>query len=521
MNITRIHDLLAHHAHQQPTAEAVVDEGQRLTYAQLADEVARYAKALIAAGVQPRDRVATLAPPCKHFWISYLATVSIGAIWMGLNPRYKERDYRYLLEDATPKVVLAVSPYDGRAYDAELHAIAPAIRIVTIGDAAAGVETIADFLAAGASISDATLLARQQSVQPSDTAVIVYTSGTTGQPKGAMLSHHAITGLALVNAQWMGAGLRKAIMPAPINHIGGLNNVCMNVFAYGGCIVFFHRVDVAAITVLTFTEKPTYLVSSPTAFRMLLDMPGFQPEMLKGYELIVFGGAKSPKTVLEPFTRIGARMSSVYGQTETTGIVTATSFDASLEVMAESFGTALSGFDLRIVDPSTLAPCADGEVGELQVKSSFVMSGYFNKPQATRDAFTDDGFLRTGDLCKRREDGNIEFVDRIKEMFKSGGYNVYPVEIEQVICEHESVAAAAVLKMPDAKFDEVGFAFVALKSGSTLDEAAIKSFLATRIANFKIPKRFEFVAALPLLPNSKVDKQTLKAQIASLIAEAV
>jgi acyl-CoA synthetase (AMP-forming)/AMP-acid ligase II len=511
----RIHDLLDLHRRERGDAEAVVDENLRLSYAELAQEVDRCAAALLTAGIGRGDRVATLTPPSHEFWITYLATVSIGAIWLGLNPRYKERDYDYLLKDATPRLVFTRSPYDGRQYDRELMALSPSVRYVSFGSPADGAESFEQFVSGAAACSAEALKAAREAVLPGDVAVIVYTSGTTGKPKGAMLSHLAIARLAVINANWMGTGLRKTIMPAPINHVGGLNNVCMNVFAYGGCIVFFHRVDPVALMQLTFTEKPSYLVASPTAFRMLLDAPGFQVEMLSDYELIVFGGAKATRALIEPFYKLKARLVGVYGQTETTGIVTRTDDEAPLEAVAETLGRALPGVELRVVDLTTLASCRIGEVGELQVHGDVVMSGYYGKPDATREAMTADGWLRTGDLCLTRADGNVEYVDRIKEMFKSGGYNVYPVEIEQAICEHPDIMAASVLKVPDRKFDEVGFAFVVVRPGAALDAAQLRSFLSERIANYKIPKQIRFLDALPLLPNSKVDRQVLRQQLPS------
>ena len=516
-SITRIHELLSFHASERPNAEAMVDEDTRLTYSQLATEVDRVAKALIAIGVVPGDRVATLAPPSQWFWITYLAATSIGAIWMGLNPRYKERDYQYLLDDAEPTVAFLVSPYDGRDYDQEIQSLRNSVsRFVTIGEPGGSASSWENFLSEGSGISDSQLVAARAAVQPDDIAVIVYTSGTTGKPKGAMLSHKAICRIAIINAQWMGDGLESTICPAPINHVGGLNNVCMNVFAYGGRIIFYHRVDAEALYHLTVQEKPTYLVSSPTAFQMLLDSPMFSLEPLRSYKLIVFGGAKTPTHVLREFEPLGANLSSVYGQTETCGICTATQFYDPLEVHGETFGKALPTAEMKCIRTDG-AECDPGESGELVVKADFVMSGYFNRPDATAEAFTEDGFLRTGDICVQREDGNYEFVGRIKEMFKSGGYNIYPLEIEAAIGEHPKVSVAAVLGMPDPKFQEVGFAFVAPKPGQQVTEAELREFLGERIANFKIPKQFSIRQALPYLPNSKLDKQSLRHELDALL----
>ena len=507
-----LHDLLARRAAGAPQGAAVVEGDVRLDNAEIFRRVEGIARGLIAAGIQPGDRVATLAPPSVDFWLTYLAATSIGAIWQGLNPKYQRNEYAYLLGDATPKVVFVRSPFDGREYLEELRALAThAVQFVCLDDTP--LDDSDPFVAAGEAIADATLRSRIDAVGPEDTAVIVYTSGTTGQPKGAMLSHRAIVQTALAHIEWIGAGLDCTLCPAPINHVGGLNNVCMVVFAAGGRIVFVNKVDFALIGAATVRERPTYLVGSPTAFAMMLAIPGFTFEAYRGlYDLVVFGGASTPVSQLIELRKSGARLSSVYGQTETTGMVTFTAFDASNEVIAETIGRPIRGVELRVASPAG-TPLAPGEAGEIQVRGISVMSGYFNRPEATRETFTQDGWLKTGDLGVRRIDGEIVFTGRLKEMFKSGGYNCYPVEIELAICEHPDVAQAAVVAIPHETYQEVGFAFIVPRVGRTVDLEALKAFLRDRIANYKIPKDWRVLDAFPSLPNGKVDKRAMRAKL--------
>ena len=503
----RIHDILGRHVRERPNKEAAVDGDFRLTYAQVADRVDALAKALIQAGVKQGDRVATLTPPALEFWLTYLAATSIGAIWVGLNPRYQKPEYAYLIKDAAPRLVFVRGVYEGRDYGADLKAVGPDVeRFVDLG-------VLDAFITEGAVVSDQTLADRKAAVDPEATAVIVYTSGTTGQPKGAMLSHRAIVAAALINVSWMGDGLESTICAAPINHVGALNNVCMNVFAYGGRIIFHHRVDLAEISVLSGREAPTYLVASPTAFVMFASNTDAGLDVLGRYRLLVFGGGATPEPYLQPVFETGIRMANVYGQTETVGIVTATGPEASPRIMAETFGRPLPHCALRVSRPDDTEADA-GETGEIQVKGPLVMSGYFGRPEATREAFTADGWLKTGDLGVKRDDGNFTFVGRLKEMYKSGGYNIYPAEIEQAMADHPAVAMSAVLPVPHVMFQEVGHAFVALKPGHAVDSEGLRAFLRERLANYKIPKTFSFEAALPLLPSSKIDKQALKRRLA-------
>ena len=509
-----ISDILELHKRNSPALEAAVDGAARLSYAQLAAAVTERAKALLAAGVRHGDRVATLAPPSLEFWLDYLATVSIGAIWQGLNPRYQLPEYRYLLEDARPRVVFVTSPYEGRDYAADLQSLGSRVETFVVRGAVTGTAISQDqFLAAGAAVSDAELKAAMALVQAEDIAVIVYTSGTTGHPKGAMLSQRAIVASAVTNVGYFGEGLDSTICAAPINHVGALNNVCMSVFAYGGRIIFYHRVDLAALGELTARELPTYLVASPTSFVMMQQVAGGIDLTRLGYiKLLVFGGGKTPQALLDPIVGHIPKMYNVFGQTECCGIGTATAHGASAEVMAETIGQALPGHQLRVARTDE-TECDIGETGEIQLKGPICASGYWNKPEATAELFTSDGFLRTGDQGVRRGDGNICYVGRIKEMYKSGGYNIYPVELEQALSQHPDVLEAAVLPVPHPVFEEVGYAFVVPRPGRELSGQALDAFLRPRLANYKIPKHWSLEEALPRLPNSKIDKQALKRRL--------
>jgi acyl-CoA synthetase (AMP-forming)/AMP-acid ligase II len=502
-----IQDVVDARARLAPAAEAVIDGEVRLSNSDLSERIDAVARFLLAHGISKGDRVAMLAPPSADFWIVFLATASIGAIWQGLNPRYQRNEYAYLLGDAAPKLVFVRSPFEGRAYLDELRDLAAA---GTIFVSLSETPLDAKLPWPHATIAENALRSARGAVEPEDIAVIVYTSGTTGQPKGAMLSHRAIVQTALGNLKWMKTGLDCTVCPAPINHVGALNNVCMTTFAGGGRIVFFPRVDLKALGDIAERERPSYLVASPTAFAMMLANPNADFARLDYYKLIVFGGASSPVAYLREVAKTGARMSSVYGQTETTGMMTYNPEGSSLDAMAETIGQAIPGAFIRIGD-ETGTPSAPGEIGEIQVSGAPVMTGYFNKPEATREAFTADGWLRTGDLGVERPDGNIAFAGRLKEMFKSGGYNVYPVEVELAICEHPEVAQAAVIAVDHPVFQEVGHGFLMMAPGATATPDDIKSFLRKRIADYKIPKSWSIEPTFPFLPNGKVDKRALKA----------
>jgi acyl-CoA synthetase (AMP-forming)/AMP-acid ligase II len=511
-----LHALLTHSASANPDCYAAADQSRAFSFRQLCEQVDVYAKALLKLGVRRGDRVAMLAPPSIEFWIVLHAATSIGAIWLGLNPRYRQRDLEHVLIDSEPTAVVCLSPFDDRDYCRELRELLPAaVPIVCHGEATTGSIPDSTFVASGREVSDAVLAAARAAVRPNDAAIIVYTSGTTGKPKGAVLSHGAIASCAMANAQWMGAeALARAICAGPINHVGMINNACMNVLAGGGTIIFMPRIDLLVMAELTLKWRPTYMISSPTIFSILLAADPDLGDHIESVRLIVFGGAATPKSLLQSVARSAARLSSVYGQTETCGIVTRTDGTRDLDILSETIGTPLPGVMLRIAAANG-SNCAVDEAGEIQIKSAFVMSGYYRNDAATAEAFTADGYLRTGDLGLIRADGNVVIVGRLKEMFKSGGYNIYPAEIEQAICEHPAVALAALVAVPDLKFQEVGLAFVEPRAGERITAEELRDFLRARVANYKIPKQFIIAAELPKLPNLKVDKVALKSAAAT------
>jgi acyl-CoA synthetase (AMP-forming)/AMP-acid ligase II len=505
---TTIYDLLAEHASRLGDVEALIDGPRRVRYAELAQRVDRLAGALLAFGIRRGDRIATLGPPAAAFFEIYLATVSIGAIWQGLNPRYQARELETIIKDARPQIVFVHSPFDGRDYERELKQLDCQVEkiIVYVSDA-----TLDLTQHLPSAVSSEILARARRAVEPSDTAVIVYTSGTTGRPKGAMLSHRAILTSALANQVWGGAALDRTLCTLPINHVGALNNTCMPVFAHGGAIVFYPKFDIARMAELGTRERITYLVASPTILMLLQAQPDGLT-LLATPRLIVFGGAKTPRNVLQPIASLGPQFQTVYGQTETCGIVSISDPDSDLDVLSGTIGKPLPGMQIRVWSASGQA-AEENEHGELQVKGEQLMSCYFERPTETADAFTTDGYFRTGDMGYQRADGCFIFVGRLKEMFKSGEYNISPSEIEQAICEHPSVAAAAVLPVPHALFQEVSHAFVAAFPGRHVDSKELDSFLRSRLANYKVPKSYTFEAELPQLPNTKIDKQALRRKL--------
>ncbi|HEY0301034.1 MAG TPA: class I adenylate-forming enzyme family protein [Rhizomicrobium sp.] len=505
--LPRISDYLALHARERPDATAAVLGAARMSYAQMHAKTTMLARALLAAGVRKGDRVAALQTPHPDFLVSFLAAASIGAIWVGLNPRHRGEELKQVVTDAEPAVLLTRTVIDGRSYADEiaaLRAACAALKTVVAFDgepAAPGVEAMSGFLDAGRYASDAQLAAANEGCGERDPCLIVYTSGSTGAPKGALLHHAGIVGFSEAQIRLWPVDPYIAVNYFPINHIGSVIDCSTPCLVAGGTLVFQEQFDPAACLALMERERVTLWGSVPAVFQMQTQLPDFGRCDLSAVQLIVWEGAALPLETLARLKAVCPHLATNYGMTETTSAITATAPTDDLDILANTVGEVFPGVEIRLAGP-------DGGEGEVQVRSAHNLLGYWRQDQATRDAFTADGFFKTGDLAVRRADGRYRLVGRLKEMYKSGGYNVYPREIELALESHRAVAEAAVVGIADPLWDEVGVAFVVTRGAA--DAAEIEAHCRARLANYKIPKRFVFVEALPLLPIGKVDKRALK-----------
>ena len=348
-----------------------------------------------------------------------------------------------------------------------------------------------------------------------DPALLVYTSGSTGQPKGALLSHYGLCFGSTVQNQHFLVTQPRIICSFPINHAACVaDSCCVNLVA-GGTLVFHERFDPALVLQTISRERINVLGGVPTMLLMLLEHPAFESTDFSSIEFIIWGGAALPVPVIKRLQALAPRLMNIYGMTETAANTTYSSPDADLTELSETIGRPSPQMPCRIINTQG-EPCAVGEHGELQFKGEYLLLEYLNRPEATRDVYTEDGWLHTGDLGYWRENGTISLVGRMSDMFKSGGYNVYPREIEQLLESHPAVDMAAVVGVPDPRYQEVGVAYIIPRSDSddkgseALTVDALRSFCKDKLANYKVPKTFTLVDELPLLPVGKVDKVTLK-----------
>lgn len=516
--LPRLGDYLCHYAQHTPDSDAAILDGRRLSYAALHAGVTAAQRTLLALGLRSGDRVAMLAPPCPAFWTLFLAVSGIGGIWTGLNPKYRTAEFRHVLTDAQSSMVITVPRWGGRDYLSELKALAievPSINAILDLD---GDNLHPRHLAAGGGLAPDSLTRARAAVTADSPALIVYTSGSTGKPKGAVLRQRGLVTCSLIQGDHFGGPAMRMLNNLPINHIGCVGDVSCATLVQGGAIIFMESFDPAGTVRVLERERVTVWGQIPTMFQLVLDHPAFDRADLSALRDIVWSGAAAPEGLVQRLTRLGKRLVTCFGMTETTGNITFTNPGADVATLAGSIGWPDPHYEIRLADAGG-APVLDGAAGEIQVRGDWIMQGYFNRPDATAAAFTPDGWMRTGDLAEITPDFGWRIVGRLTEMFKSGGYNVYPREVEQVIEAYPAVELAAVVGVPDPLYREVGYAFIQPRAGVKVpDAAALAAHCRENLANYKVPKRFILTDAMPLLPIGKLDRQALKAKAAELVA---
>ena len=512
-------ELLSEYAHYyaqlSPDAEAVVTGAARCTYKDLANRVDTSARALLAAGVRKGDRVAVLSVPHNDFFVIFLAAGSIGAIYVGLNPRHTLNELQYVIADAEPAILLSRLQVGDRDYRGELAELGKTagsnLQIVALGDdeADSPYPMLDEFLESGTKTSRRSLRDHRDSVKGSDPTLIVYTSGSTGRPKGAGISHYALIKCSRSQHRYWNASPIRMLNFLPINHIGCVGDIACFCLVGGGTIVFLEKFGVADSLRLLQDENVTIWAGVPTTLQMCVQDPAFGSFDLSGVQLIFWSGAAASRDLVEALQAITANLSTSYGTTETVGSVTFTDPYSGTDALAGTIGKPVRGYEVDI-DSAVSRAGDDRQAGELLVRGDFIMDRYWRRPAATSHAIDKDGWLHTGDLAERLPDGSYRLIGRLKEMFKSGGYNVYPREIEIALEAHPGVALAAVVSVPDDLYQEVGVAFVESHAAYAVNPAELEEHCRQRIANYKVPKLIVVVDSLPRLPVGKIDKEALR-----------
>jgi acyl-CoA synthetase (AMP-forming)/AMP-acid ligase II len=497
--------------------EAVVDGPERLTFEALADRAEQFARALVASGIQPGDRVAIWAPNSVRWIVASFGIYMAGGVLVPLNTRFKGDEAAHVLRRSGAGLLLTTTDFLGTNY-AELLAGRNDINLgeVVALDRKDGEHTTSwdHFIERAAGVARGVVSTREAAVAPDDTSDIIFTSGTTGAPKGAMLTHGASTRTYAIWADVVGlrAGDRYLLV-YPLFHTAGLKSGVLACILAGATVVPEPVFDVPTVMRRVAEERITVLPGPPTVFQTILNDPDLARYDLTSLRLSVTGATVVPVDIVHRMRRELGFQTVVtgYGLTETTGTVSMCRYDDPPEVIARTVGRPLPGVDIRIVNDAG-ADVENGQPGEILVRGFNVMKGYFNEREATDAAMDAEGWLRTGDIGLI-DDGNLRITDRKKDMFIVGGFNAFPAEIENMMLSHPDIAQVAVVGVPDVRLGEVGVAFIVPKAGRRIDPAEVTGWCREQMANFKVPRRVEVVETLPLNPSGKVMKFRLRQQL--------
>jgi HIP---CoA ligase len=515
---TSVPDLVRSAAERYADAEAVVEGRTRISYAELGARVERATAACLANGVAPGDRVAIWAPNTLDWIVAALGAVSAGAVLVPLNTRFKGGEAADVLRRSGARLLFVTGTFLGTSYVASLRrAVAegpglPELRQVVVlsEDAPADFRTWKDFLASGDGVSGAEVRARAGAVRGSWPSDIVFTSGTTGRSKGAVITHAQTLRAYEI---WCDlAGLRRGdryLIVNPFFHTFGYKAGVLACLMRGATMIPqpVFNIDTALANIAA--ERVSVLPGPPTLHQSLLDHPARDSHDLSALRLVVTGAAVVPLRLVERLRgELGVRtVLTAYGLSEASGIVTMCRRGDDPAVIASTSGRAIPGTEVRVEAPP-------GEPGEVLVRGFNVMRGYYEDEAATAEVLTEDGWLRTGDVGVLDGAGNLRITDRIKDMFIVGGFNAYPAEIEQLLGLHPDVADTAVIGVPDARLGEVGKAYVVRRPGSPMTSDDLIAWARREMANYKVPREVEFVAELPRNAGGKVLKAELRARAA-------
>ncbi|WP_152219329.1 malonyl-CoA synthase [Pseudomonas sp. SCB32] len=480
-------------------------DGGGYSYADMLRSTSQFAHALVELGVQPGDRVAVQVDKSPETVMLYLAVLRVGAVYLPLNSGYTGEELRYFLDDAEPSLFVCAPAFEAQAR--ELAKVSGVAHVETLGDAGNGslMDRVHGKPGRFADVERAS----------SDLAAILYTSGTTGRSKGAMISHgNLVSNARALVGYWKISSNDWLLHALPIFHIHGLFVACNSLLMAGGSMLFLNKFDAAQI--LKLLPQVNLLMGVPTFYTRLLDQPGLTREAVAHMRLFISGSAPLTAETHKAFSeRTGMAILERYGMTET-GMNTSNPLDG--ERIAGTVGFPLPGVELRITDPGKAEPTLlpQGEPGMIEVRGPNVFQGYWRMPEKTAEELRADGYFMTGDIGFVDDRGYVQIVGRNKDMIISGGFNVYPKELEEILDTLPGVAESAVIGVPHPDFGEGVTAVLVASKGQAPSEAQVLAALDGKLARFKQPKRVMVVDALPRNVMGKVQKNVLREQFKAL-----
>jgi fatty-acyl-CoA synthase len=513
-----------------PQRDATIYQGRKISYQELNERVNQLARGLIELGVRKGEKVGLWMPNVPRWVIAYFAIARIGAVVVPMNTRYKSHEVHYILEDSEATTLFMADTFVGIDYReiiGEVRENLPGLKHIIIrGKKGSNMHTFDEVVALGAShLEDGKIDRREAICNPRDNVFILYTSGTTGNPKGAMLSHHNIAENARQVTQVLHTSEKDTFLLAvPFFHCFGCVMGIMGAITWGASLVPMSVFKAKEALELIEKEKVSILYGVPTMFVLELEEYRKGKEDGSQYDVSslrtgIMAGAPCPVEVMRgTMEELGCNVSIAYGLTESSPVITMTRFDDSLERRVETVGRALHGIEVKITDDErwSLPP---GEMGELACRGYNVMLGYYKMPGKTAEVIDEEGWLYSGDLATMDEEGYVKIVGRKKDMLITGGFNVYPAEIEEYLFTNPKVQNVSVVGVPDEVMGEVAIAYIIPREGVSIDQQEIVDFCMGKIANFKVPRYVEIVDEFPMTQSGKIQKFRLR-EIAKEALEA-
>ena len=495
--------------------EAMVDGDVRWDFVEFRDQIHRAARALMASGIEKGDTVAVWAPNIWEWAVAALGVHVAGGVVVPVNTRWKGREAEYVLSNSAARMLFTVTDFLDLDYVAELRgATVPDSLgeiVVMRGTVPEGTTSFADFLARADQVSEEQRADRTATVTGDDLCHIMFTSGTTGDPKGAMLVHSAICRAYLSWASVIGMDQDRYPFINPFFHSFGLNAGILACLMTGSTIIPHPVFDVPTVMARIPEERISMLPGPPAIYQTILNTDDLDQWDMSSLRLAVTGAAAIPvEMIVQMRERLGfEKVVTGYGLTESSGMATMCRHDDDPEIIAKTSGRAVDDVEVEIHDPEG-DEVPRGEPGEIVVRGYNVMKGYLNDPEKTAETIDADGWLHTGDIGVMDDDGNIAITDRVKDMFINGGFNAYPAEIENLMLRHPAIGQVAVVGVPDPRLGEVGYAFVVPAPGAERDADALIAWCRAEMANYKCPRHVEFVDTLPLNASGKNLKYELR-----------
>ncbi len=503
-------------ARQDPQRMALTFEDRSWTYGELLGDVERLAGLLRAGGVTPGDRVAYLGFNHPRFFIALFAVARLGAIFVPLNFRLTGHELEFIVNDAGAHTLLV-----GAEHVDVIEGVRERLCCARFWCAEGESPDAARWPLLASAMAEAEPLAEEPvPTAQDDVAVIMYTSGTTGRPKGAMLTHgnfwwNHMAELYTVDV----AADDRLLVFAPVFHIGGLNVLTMTTFVKGGHVILQRHFDPEAVLRDLVAHRVTIAFAVPAMLLFVSQSPGYADADLSALRMVLIGGAPCPEPLLHEMARRGVAVQQGYGLTETAAMSTVlTAQYAPAKIGSSGQPPLLTR--IRLIDGAGCELTEPGARGEVCVRGPNVMRGYWNNPEATRAAIGEDGWFRTGDIGYFDEDRFLYLCDRVKDMIISGGENVYPAEVESILHAHPAIAEVAVVGVPDRKWGERVVAVAALKPGASLDLEELRGFAAGSLGRYKLPSELHVVDALPRNPTGKILKYRIRDALGAEAAEA-